>query len=257
MKRIFNCFIVMIIAFSTVTFGFAQSTSAEKYSYKGAAYASKLTTNNGQTYNTNSSMVIVAASANYANPSGKANVHVYSRCEVVKNYTGARSCFVDELTARFGTSTSTGADYRVDNFIQKVVPAPTPTKSRLSPLTYYIPSTPINGTLYTIDVLINTAYAKVAHSWAQNDYGVRVSFKNPDLSQVDVPTTTKYSEVLAKHPNKGMYANYAFQYTNAKYTPVTAKASAVYSITINTGAISPLVLRATTPDAVLPFTIGI
>lgn len=257
MKRIFNCFIVMIIAFSTVTFGFAQSTSAEKYSYKGAAYASKLTTNTGQTYNTNSSMVIVAASANYANPSGKANVHVYSRCEVVKNYTGARSCVVDELTARFGTSTSTGADVVVVNFIQKVLPLPSTEKSKLSSLSYYIPSTVINGVLRTIDIFINAAYAKVAHSWANNHHGVRVSFKNPNLSQVDIPTTTKYGDVLAKHPNKGMYANYTFHYTNAKYTPVTAKASATYSITINTGAISPLVLRATTPDAVLPFTIGI
>lgn len=258
MSKLFRLVITLALMFSSVFILNINPTAAlEKYNHKGSAYSTTLKTEAGGTYYTNSSMVVVSASAIYANPSGKEQLLVYSRCEVVMSKTNARSCQVEEISARFGASDSRGNDVKVTNFIQTVAPMPSSSVGYLSPLTYYINPTPINAMLYTAEIIINSAKAKVTHSINDSRSAARVIYRNPTKGQVDVSTAYKYNEIPFKLPKKGLYANFAFLYPNAKYDWVAAKAKADYLITIDTGAISPLVTGAYTPDyAVVPHTIG-
>ena len=259
MNKLFRFVITVTLMISSVFLLNVNPTAAiEKYNYKGSAYTTTLKTEAGGTYYTNSSMVVVSASANYQSPAGKEQLLVYSRCEVVMSKTNARTCQVEELSARFGLSDSKGNDMDDEsNFIISVAPMPTSGVNYLSPLTYYINQTPINAMLYTAEIIINSAKAKVTHSISQNKTGARVIFRNPSKNQVDVSTAYKYNEIPFKLPTKGLYANFAFLYQNAKNLWVSAKAKAGYVITIDTGGMSPLVTGAYTPDfAVVSHTIG-
>lgn len=258
MRKLFRFNITLALMMSSVFLLNVNSTAAlEKYNHKGSAYSTTLKTEAGGTYKTTSSMVVVSTSANYQSPSGKEQLLVYSRCEVVISKLNARSCQVEEMSARFGTLDSKGNDVNVTNFIQNIAPMPTSNVAYLSPLTYYINSTPINAILYTAEIIINSARAKVTHSINSSRSAARVIFRNPSKNQVDVSTAYKYNEIPFKLPTKGLYANFSFQYKDAKYLWVAAKAKADYLITIDTGGMTPLVTGAYTPDyAVVPHTIG-
>lgn len=258
MSKLFRFVVALTLIISSFSLlNINSAVAKESYSYKGSAYTTTLKTEAGGSYYTNSSMVVVSAFANYKNPSGKENLLVYSRCEVVQQQLGARSCQVEELSARFGTSDSRGHDVQETNFIQNIAPTATGSISYLSPLTYYINSTVVNSILYTTEILINSARARVSHSINNSRSAARVIFRNPTKSQVDIPTSNKYNEIPFKLPNKGLYANFSFQYVNASYLWVAAKASANYLISIDTGGMSPLVTGAYTPDdAVVVHTIG-
>lgn len=255
-------FLVFLLCLSTFS---SASASAERYYYKGAAYATDLTSQVGEEYGSASSVVVLtAATAFDGRGHGKERVRAFSRCEVVKQVTNSPYCTVREMSVRLSASWSTGSDRAIDGFITGMSPRKSQTKYDLTPITYFINNYWAVAGLVGITVLMNSFSASIVHSYKGDNSAGRITFVNPGTSNVDVPSSVAYNKIdhyySTRNQSKGVGGTFNFSYLIPPTGGIlAARADAKYNVTIPSRAPyqPPLVIDVKTDEAVLPHSIGI
>lgn len=259
MKK-FTCLVVtmMCLAFFFST----GSASADNFYHKGSAYSTQVTDELNREFSSASSVVVISSSTYYSGVNiGKEHVRIFSRCQVVKNITGATGCYVRDMSVRLSASYSTGTDIAIQHFIQKMTPEATVGTQSFSSLSFLIRNYAVVAVGTLVEALVNGSRFSVEHSTNTHWTAGRIIFNNPTTSQVDVPSSVAYNKIDYYYDgeDKGLDGFFTFSYDVPPGGGIiTSRGDATYNLSIPTGnPYQPnLIIDVKTEEAILPHSIG-
>ncbi|KAA0957599.1 hypothetical protein ACQKDD_17835 [Planococcus kocurii] len=259
MRKI-TCLVVTMLCIAL--FFSTASASADNFYHKGSAYSTQVTDELNREFSSASSVVVISSSTYYSGVNiGKEHVRVFSRCQVVKNITGATTCYVRDMSVRLSASYSTGTDRAIPHFIQQMTPAATVGTQYFTSLRFLIRNYAVIAVGTIVEAAVNGSSFNVDHSTTAHLTAGRVIFKNPPTSQVDVPTSVAYNKIDYYYDgvDKGLDGYFTFSYdVPSGGGIITSRGDATYNLSIPSGnPYQPnLVIDVKTDEAILPHSIG-